>query len=215
MFIIMTPVFGIEFTLAKTMAAFGIGMAAGLTTHALAKRAFLSDPLTDAVGGCGSCCNSTSSALSPKAVVWRFWPDPARRSDFADVSRTTGWFLFKWLTLAFLLESLMVAYIPAESVGAWLGGGNWWTVPAAVLVGVPTYLNGYAAIPTVAALIDMGMAPGAGLAFMIAGGITSIPAAMAVYPLVRRPVFFWYIFMGLVGSLIAAYLFQAYMVFGG
>jgi uncharacterized membrane protein YraQ (UPF0718 family) len=81
----------------------------------------------------------------------------------------------------------------------------------AVLVGVPAYLNGYAAIPTVSALVDMGMAPGAGLAFMVAGGVTSIPAAMAVFALVRRPVFLWYLALGLTGSLAAGVAYQAYV----
>ena len=49
----------------------------------------------------------------------------------------------------------------------------------------------------------MGMSPGAGLAFMTAGAVSSIPAALAVYALVRRPVFVLYIAMGFVGSVAA------------
>jgi uncharacterized membrane protein YraQ (UPF0718 family) len=141
-------------------------------------------------------------------IVWTFWRDSARRAAFADESRTVGWFLTKWLTFAFLLESLMVAWIPAEMVGAWLGGEAWWAIPAAVLIGIPAYLNGFAAIPTVSALIEMGMAPGAALSFMVAGAVTSIPAAMAVYALVRRVVFLWYLLMGLGGSLAAGLAWQ-------
>ena len=47
-------------------------------------------------------------------------------------------------------------------IGASLGGGAWWAVPLAVAAGIPAYLNGYAAIPTVSGLIDLGMAPAAG-----------------------------------------------------
>ena len=59
-----------------------------------------------------------------------------------------------------------------------------------------------------AGLIDMGMAKGAAMAFMIAGGVTSIPAAIAVYAMVRRPVFVWYVGLSLTGSLIAGLLYQ-------
>jgi uncharacterized membrane protein YraQ (UPF0718 family) len=128
---------------------------------------------------------------------------------FGGEVRTTGWFLFKWLALAFVLESLMVAYVPAEAIAESLGGNSRWAVPASVLVGVPAYLNGYAAIPTVSALMDMGMAPGAALAFMVAGGVTSIPAAMAVFALVKRAVFVWYVMLGLSGSLAAGLAYQA------
>ena len=93
-------------------------------------------------------------------------------------------------------------------IAEWLGGGAWWTIPAAVAVGIPAYLNGFAAIPLMASLIDMGMNEGAAMAFMIAGGVTSVPAAMAVFALVRRPVFAWYVLLSLSGSLAAGILYQ-------
>ena len=94
--------------------------------------------------------------------------------------------MLKWMSFAFLLESQMVAYIPAETVTQWLGGDSWWTIPVRLAVGIPANLNGYAAIPLVAGLIEKGMVPGAAMAFMVAGGVTSIPAAMGVHALVRR-----------------------------
>ncbi len=103
----------------------------------------------------------------------------------------------------------MLAYLPADAVAQWLGSDKWWVVPASVAVGVPAYLNGYAAIPTVAALVNMGMGLGAALAFMVAGGVTSIPAAMAVFALVKRTVFLWYLALGLAGSLIVGFAYQA------
>ncbi len=120
----------------------------------------------------------------------------------------TGLFLGKWLAFAFLLESLMLAYLAPESVAAWLGNGTWWAIPLAAAVGMPSYLNGYAAIPTVAGLIELGMSPGAGLAFMIAGGVSSIPAAMSVFALVRTPVFALYLLLGAAGALLAGYGFE-------
>jgi len=53
------------------------------------------------------------------------------------------------------------------------------------------------------------MGLGAALAFMVAGGVTSIPAAMAVFALVKRPVFLWYLALGLAGSLIVGFAYQA------
>lgn len=50
-----------------------------------------------------------------------------------------------------------------------------------MIVAVPAYLNGFAAIPLVGELIAIGMAPGAALAFLVAGGMTSLPAPMAVF----------------------------------
>ena len=75
-------------------------------------------------------------------------------------------------------------------------------------MGVPAYLNGYAALPLVGGLIGQGMAPGAGMAFLIAGGVTSIPAAMAVWALARPPVFGLYIALSLTGAFAVGLLFQ-------
>ena len=204
-FILMAAVFGLPFTLFKAVAAVVMGLAAGYGTHVLVARGAFADPLKGAVT---SCCGARKRALAGAPVEWGFWRDRERTALFRDESWTTGWFLFKWLTLAFLIESLMVTYIPADQVGRWLGGGEWWTIPAAVMVGVPAYLNGFAAIPTIDGLMDLGMAPGPAMAFMIAGGVTSIPAAMAVWALVKRATFLWYIVLGLAGSLLAGMLAQ-------
>jgi uncharacterized protein len=94
----------------------------------------------------------------------------------------------------------MLAFIPAETVSSWIGGDGWLTVVGATLVGVPAYLNGYAALPLVGGLIEQGMAPGAGMAFLLAGGVSSIPAAIAVWALARPPVFAAYLGFAFIGS---------------
>ena len=52
------------------------------------------------------------------------------------------------------------------------------------------------------------MSQGAALSFIVAGGITSIPAAIAVFALARMPLFLTYIALALTGSAIAGILFQ-------
>ena len=99
----------------------------------------------------------------------------------------------------------MLAYLPAEAVGRWAGADSAFAVPLAAVVGAPAYLNGYAAIPTARALIDLGMAPAAALAFMVGGAVTSIPAAVAVFALVRWPVFLAYLGLGLGGAMLAGW----------
>ena len=101
----------------------------------------------------------------------------------------------------------MVAFIPPEMIAEGLGG-DWWTIPAAVVVEIPAYLNGFATITLIAGMIDLGMNEGAALSFMIAGSVTSIPTAMAVFALVRRQVFAWYVALSLTGSLAAGFFYQ-------
>ena len=205
MFVLTAGVLDVEFAVAKTFAAIGLGVFGGLVVHLMARGGALADPLREGIGngGCGG-----AKVRAPKPVVWRFWQEPQRREKFAATAGNTTLFLAKWLTLAFLIESLMLAWIPAETVTSALGGEGLLPIAMATLVGVPAYLNGYAALPLVGGLIDQGMAPGAGMAFLVAGGVTSIPAAMAVWALARPPVFVLYIALSLSGAFASGLLFQ-------
>ena len=205
MFVLTAATLGLGFAVAKTAAAVGIGLAGGFATLALMNGGAFTAPLRPGVGdgGCGG-----AKVRQPGPVVWTCWRDAKRRQSFATEASRTVLFLGKWLTLAFLLESLMLACVPADAIAGVLGPGSLWAIPIAVVVGVPAYLNGYAALPLVAGLLDMGVAPGAGMAFLIAGGVTSIPAAIAVWALVRRPVFLWYIVLSLAGGLASGILYQ-------
>lgn len=205
LFILTASGLGFGFAVAKTVAAIALGLFSGFATAALVGLGGLRAPL--GAGVSAAACGAPSDG----PLAWAFWRAPARRAGFAAELRANGFFLGKWMALAFLLESLMLAYLPAEAIGAWLGADSALAVPAAVLAGIPAYLNGYAAIPTVAGLMEMGMAPGAGLAFMTAGAITSLPAAIAVHALVSRAVFAWYLALAVTGSVAVGYAYQAYL----
>ena len=198
MFVLTSGTLGLTFALYKTAAAVALGLLGGFGTAFLQRMGGFETPLREGVGngGCGA-----SGLRSGEPPVWRFWGEEKRRQTFWQNLRSNGFFLGKWLALAFLLESLMLAYIPAEAVTALIGGEDFWPVFAATMVGVPAYLNGYAALPLVEGLISQGMAPGAGMAFLLAGGVSSIPAAIAVFALARLPVFLSYLGFAYAGSL--------------
>jgi hypothetical protein len=207
MFVLTAGVLGTQFAVAKTLAAVGLGLFGGFVTLALLRAGNLADPLREGVGN-GGCGGAKVRTAGP--VVWRFWQEDARVARFAREGWKITLFLFKWLTLAFLIESLMLAYVPAQWVAGALGGEGLLPIAAATVLGVPAYLNGYAALPLVGGLLGQGMAPGAGLAFLVAGGVTSLPAAIAVFALVKQRVFLLYLGFALSGSFLAGVLFQAW-----
>jgi uncharacterized protein len=205
MYLITAGALGFEFANAKALAAIGIGLSAGAATAALQALGGFADPLRQRhLGGCAS------KPLADGPLVWRFWRDPAARRAFVDEALRSSAFLGKWLLLAFALESLMLAFLPAQALAGWVGE-NAWAIPLASLIGVPTYLNGYAAVPLVAGLIESGMSAGAAMSFMTAGAMTSVPAAIAVYTLVRARVFAWYLVLALTLSMLSGYSFAAWM----
>ncbi|WP_442954426.1 permease [Pararhodobacter sp.] len=205
MFLLTAGVLGLEFAVAKTLAAIALGLIGGWVVYLTVRAGGLAEPLRAGVGngGCGG-----AKVRAPKPVVWRFWQDGARLQKFRRDSLTIALFLLQWLVLAFLLESLMLRYIPAETVASVLGGEGLLPILTATLVGVPAYLNGYAALPLVGGLMGQGMAPGAGMAFLIAGGVTSVPAAIAVWALVKPRVFALYVALSLGGAFTLGLAFQ-------
>ena len=205
MFVLTAGMISFEFAVAKTIAAVGLGVFGGTIVHVLMKKAAFSDPLRQGFGngGCGG-----SKIRKPKPVIWLFWSEPQRRANFVNTALTTTLFLTKWLALAFIVESLMLAWLPAETVTSVIGGEGFIPIITATLVGVPTYLNGYAALPLVGGLMEQGMASGAAMAFLVAGGVTSIPAAMAVWALARPQVFALYIALSLSGAFLVGVLYQ-------
>ncbi len=111
-----------------------------------------------------------------------------------------SWRLGRWLLLAFVMEALILAYVPQEAIAGVLGGGNPLAVPLAALIGAPLYLTEVAALPIVSGLLQSGMSPGASVAFLIAGPATTVPAMAAVWTLVAPRVFALYVGIVVVGA---------------
>lgn len=210
MFILTAAGINMNFAIAKTVTAIGMGLFAGFAVLGVQRLGYILDPLKKALNrGCGQ------PSFDPKAPIkisWRFWLQPKRKKSFVAQLRTTGLFLGKWMAFAFFIESLMIAYIPAESIADRVGMGNAMAIPLSVIIGIPAYMNGYAAIPLISGLMELGMAPGAALSFVTAGAVSSIPAALAVFALVNRSVFLVYLSLGLMGSLTAGYLYHLIML---
>lgn len=66
-------------------------------------------------------------------------------------------------------------YVPESALAGIMGKGAWWSVPAAVLLGIPLYSNAAGVIPIVSALIEKGASLGTALAFMMSVVGLSLP----------------------------------------
>ncbi|WP_226779142.1 permease [Oceaniglobus trochenteri] len=200
MFAITAGTLGFDFALAKTVAAVSLGLLGGVTVMIFANTPVFTDPLRPQPAR-KSCCGS-AKPFSGKAE-WAFWRSAPRRETFRDTALDNALFLTKWLFLAYLFEALMLRYVPSDWIGSVLGGDGIGPIFLGALVGGPAYLNGYAAVPLVDALLDQGMASGAAMSFMLAGGVSCIPAAIAVWALVRPRIFAAYVGIAMVGAVLA------------
>lgn len=205
-FLITAGALGFQFAIAKTIVAVGMGLLGGFVMLSMTRAGLFADSLRErGVGGCSSC----GSPFKGKPN-WTFWNEEKRVGVFRKEAIANGYFLLKWLTLAYVLESMMIAYIPAESIGHLLGGEGLLPIVLSALIGAPAYLNAYAAPPLVAGLMEQGMSAGAAMAFVIAGGVSSIPAMTAVFALVKRQVFAAYVGLGFLGATLAGVAYGTY-----
>ena len=204
--LITAAALGWEFAAGKAVAAVALGLFGGFGVSLLVRcRAFAAPLRDDVAGSCGGC----DSPLTTGGTLWRFWREAPRRATFRAEAFSNARFLVKWLALAYLIEALLVTYVPAEAIAGVVGGDGFSPIVMGALVGAPAYLNGYAAPALVAGLMQQGMGSGAAMAFMVAGSVSCIPAMVAVWSLVRRQVFAAYVAFGIVGAIISGALFGA------
>jgi uncharacterized membrane protein YraQ (UPF0718 family) len=149
--------------------------------------------------GCGGTSAGSSCAGSP--------PVSFRRRLFQETWRATV-MVAKFMALAFLLEALIILYVPQAWIAGLVGQPNRWAILWAALMGVPVYTTELAALPLVGGLLAQGMNPAAALAFLIAGPTTTLPAMAAVWGLVTRRVFLLYISFSLIGAVVLGYLYN-------
>jgi uncharacterized membrane protein YraQ (UPF0718 family) len=208
MLAITASALGVPFAIGKSVAAFFAGILAGGTTLVLTRLGYLADPARPTLS---SFTQSTCSAEESESVLWQFWKESGRRRIFIGTAKATGKLMLLWLTLAFLAEYVLQAFLPPDLLGQYVGSENDFAVPIAALVGAPIYLDGYAALPLVRGLIDSGMAQDAAMAFLVAGGIISAWAAIPVFALVRLPVFALYVVLAIVSAMLAGWGFGLFV----
>jgi uncharacterized membrane protein YraQ (UPF0718 family) len=186
MFAMTAGVLGTQFALAKTAFALALALAGGGLVHLLVARGVLAVPLR-ADTAPRSCSARRTLGGTPE---WRFWREGPRRAVFARTAWENVYFLGKWLALAYVVEAMMVAYVPAGLIAQYLGGGTALPVVLGAVLGAPAYLNGYAAVPLMDALMSQGMAPGAAYRVSKVVMSTSRPASARVSsrpPISRTP----------------------------
>jgi uncharacterized membrane protein YraQ (UPF0718 family) len=99
-------------------------------------------------------------------------------------------------------------YVPEDFMASIMGKGAWWSVPLAVVIGVPMYSNAAGIIPIVEALLGKGAALGTVLAFMMAVIGLSLPEMVILRKVLRVPLLVAYAGVVAAGILIVGYLFN-------
>ena len=100
-------------------------------------------------------------------------------------------------------------YVPEDFMTSIMGKDAWWSVPAAVAVGIPMYSNAAGIVPVVEALLGKGAALGTVLAFMMAVIALSLPEMIILRKVLKPKLIAVFIFVVGAGIMFTGYLFNA------
>ncbi len=182
-FLISTPESGIDsiaitwalmdpiMTLARPVAAFSTAAAAGVSENLFARGRKDAAPDYDITCQVDGCCEGLDCPPEEHA---RHHTLSEKIREGLRFSMTDVWAdIAPWFFVGVLLAGLIVALVPDEVMGQFLGGG----LPSMLLmlaVGIPLYICATASTPIAAALILKGVSPGAALVFLLAGPATNV-----------------------------------------
>ena len=116
--------------------------------------------------------------------------------------------VWPYVALGIAVGAGIHGYVPENFLASFMGKGAWWSVPLAVLMGVPMYSNAAAIIPGVQALLGKGAALGTVLAFMMSVIGLSLPEAIILRKVLKLPLIV--VFFGVVaaGIMMVGFLFN-------
>lgn len=110
--------------------------------------------------------------------------------------------VWPWIIAGIAVGAFIHGYVPSDLLASVMGRDVWWSVPAAVLIGIPMYSNAAGIIPVVEALITKGAALGTVLAFMMSVIALSLPEMIILRKVLTIRLIA--VFVGVVGTGILA-----------
>lgn len=113
-----------------------------------------------------------------------------------------------WVVAGVGLGAFIHGYVPTGLLASFMGRGAWWSVPLAVLLGVPMYANAAGIIPVVSALLEKGAALGTALAFMMAVTALSAPEAILLRKVLKPRLLAAFFGIVAAGILLVGWLFN-------
>jgi uncharacterized protein len=114
------------------------------------------------------CCTNPEIDLDTKSranEAWRYTADIFKK-------------IYIYVMAGVFVGAFIHGYVPTDFIAKYTGGDAWYTVPLAVILGIPMYSSAAGVMPLVEVLTSKGMLLGSALSFMMAVTALSLPEAM-------------------------------------
>jgi uncharacterized membrane protein YraQ (UPF0718 family) len=117
--------------------------------------------------------------------------------------------VWPYILVGIALGALIHGYVPEEFMASFMGKDAWWSVPLAVIMGVPMYTNAAGVIPIVQALLAKGAALGTVLAFMMSVIALSLPEMIILRKVLKVRLIATFVAVVAGGILLVGFVFNA------
>ncbi|CEP35583.1 MULTISPECIES: permease [unclassified Halomonas] len=168
--IMLWSLLGWEFTLVYIAIGMTVGIGGGILLDSLGAERWLKDFAAKAYQNAATSPQANRPAPEPASLTLRERHEFARNELFDIVAR-----IWKWIIIGVGLGAALHGFVPDGWFSDNLGSGQWWSVPVAVLAGLPLYSNATGVIPIMESLITKGLPVGTTLAFCMSTVAASFP----------------------------------------
>ena len=177
--VLLWGLLGWKFTIIYVVVGMFAGIVGGIIMDALRAERWLQPFLLDAMKNASTREAAVEAGEAPKMGLME-------RHAFA-YSETSSIFkkVWLWVIIGVGLGALLHGYVPQEWFTENLGAGQWWSVPVAVLVGIPLYSNVTGVVPIMESLLLKGLPVGTTLAFCMSTVAASLPEMLMLKQVMR------------------------------
>ncbi len=165
---------GWKFTLAYVVVGMAVGIVGGMLLDSMRAHRWLQDFAARAYEQAQTVTPQGGDGGEDAAPAKRL--GIAERHAFArDELKDIVGRIWKWIFIGVGIGAGLHGFVPDGWFAANLGNGQWWSVPAAVVAGLPLYSNATGVIPVLESLIGKGLPVGTTLAFCMSTVAASLP----------------------------------------
>jgi uncharacterized membrane protein YraQ (UPF0718 family) len=168
--LLLMSLLGWKFTLLYVGVGITVGVLGGLFLDSIRAERWLQSFAAKALQS-GQQNKTTINGLTPTTKLTLGERHTFAKEEMFDIFKR----VWKWVIIGVGLGAALHGFVPDGWIELHLGDGQWWSVPAAVFLGIPLYSNATGVIPVMESLIVNGLPIGTTLAFSMSTVAASFP----------------------------------------
>tara|TARA_R110002111_G_C6003769_1_gene373461 strand:- start:880 stop:1878 length:999 start_codon:yes stop_codon:yes gene_type:complete len=207
--LLLMSLLGWKFTVLYVVIGMAVGILGGLFLDTIKAERWLQSFAADALKqGQQNTQNSMQAAESTESLSFKERHEFAKEESLEIFGR-----VWKWVIVGVGLGAALHGFVPDGWIEQHLGDGQWWSVPAAVLLGIPLYSNATGVIPVMESLINNGLPVGTTLAFCMSTVAASFPEFILLKQVMQWRLLATVFVMLLVSFTLVGWIFNAFSSF--